>query len=203
MRIVVDAMGSDDFPAPDVTGAVLAAKEYGETIILVGDETRIKGELARQNTTGLKLDVVHAHEAVSMTDKPTVAAKDKPESSMHVGMRLVRDGKADAFVSMGNTGAILTIATLYTLRRIEGVKRPAISAVFSLGSDDKLMILDAGANTEGKPEWLAQFATMGSLYASTRWASRRRAWACCRMARKKARARRSPRKPQRYCEPCR
>jgi glycerol-3-phosphate acyltransferase PlsX len=164
MRIVLDAMGSDKNPAPDVEGAVLAAREYGDPIILVGDETQITAELVKHKTTGLPVEVVHAPQAVVMTDKPALVGRGKPDSSMHVGMRLVKEGKADAFVTMGNTGAALAIATLNVLRRIPGVHRPALSAILRL-QERSIILLDIGANADCKPEWLAQFALMGSLYA--------------------------------------
>jgi len=165
MRIALDAMGSDTFPGPDVAGAILAAREFGDTILLVGDPARINAELAKHPTTGLKLEVVPASEIVTMLDKPSVVGKAKPNSSMHVGMNLIKDGKADAFVTAGNTGAALSIATLFTLRRIPGVKRPALSAFVSL-SGRAVILLDVGANADSKPEWLAQFALMGKIYAN-------------------------------------
>ncbi len=164
MRIVVDAMGSDNFPEPDVAGSVDAAREYGDTIIMVGDEARLKQELAKHTTTGLKLEIVHASEVVTMHDKPSVVGKAKPNSSMHVGMNLVKNGAADAFVSAGNTGAALSIATLFTLHRIPGVKRPALTAIIRL-KNTNTVVLDVGANADAKPEWLAQFAVMGNIYA--------------------------------------
>ncbi|MBI5960073.1 MAG: phosphate acyltransferase PlsX [Chloroflexi bacterium] len=164
MKIVLDAMGSDEHPAPDVEGAVLAAREYKETIILVGDEARIKAELVKHKTDGLSIEVVHASQAVAMTDKPGTVGRGKPDSSMHVGMRLVKEGGADAFVTMGNTGAALAIATLHVLRRISGVYRPALSAILRL-QERSMILLDIGANADCKPEWMAQFALMGSLYA--------------------------------------
>ncbi|MGH2538000.1 MAG: phosphate acyltransferase PlsX, partial [Candidatus Promineifilaceae bacterium] len=98
MRIAVDAMGSDNYPRPDVAGAVWAARDFGDEIILVGDEARIQAELARQELSGLRLEVEHAGQVIEMTDKPADAARRKPDSSLHVGMGLVRDGRADAFV---------------------------------------------------------------------------------------------------------
>jgi glycerol-3-phosphate acyltransferase PlsX len=163
MRIILDAMGSDHNPAPDVEGAVLAAREFGDTIVLVGDQDRVKAELSRHNTTGLKLEVVHAPQAVTMEDKPGIVGRAKSESSMHVGMRLVKDGQGDAFVTVGNTGAALAIATLHTLRRVQGVYRPALSAVLPLRGKP-ITLVDVGANTDCKPEWLVQFAVMGSIY---------------------------------------
>ncbi len=164
MRIAVDAMGSDNCPGPDVLGAVMAASETDLKIILVGDDKRVSAALGKHRTNGLPIEVRHSSQAVTMTDRPAIASKGKPDSSMHVGMRMVRDGQADAFVSMGNTGAALTIATLFTLRRISGVRRPAVSGIFPIG-DKIVILLDIGANTNSRPEWLLQFAQMGKIYA--------------------------------------
>jgi len=164
MRIVVDAMGSDDHPKPDVAGAVEAAREFGDTIILVGDEAQIKAELATQNSSGLSLEIVHASEAISMEDKPSKIVKSKPNSSMHVGLSLVKNGQADAFVSAGNTGAILAVAMLRQvgLGRIPGIKRPALGVIFP--TKHRPMLIDNGANADCRPEYLLQFGIMGSLY---------------------------------------
>ena len=164
MRIAVDAMGSDNCPVPDVTGAVMAASENDLGIVLVSDTGRIRTALDSHSVNGLPIEICHSSQAVTMTDRPAVASKGKPDSSMHVGMRMVRDGQADAFVSMGNTGAALTIATLFTLRRITGVKRPAVSGIFPIGHKI-VILLDIGANTNSRPEWLLQFALMGQIYA--------------------------------------
>lgn len=164
MRIAVDAMGSDDFPVPDVTGAVQAARDWGDTIFLVGDPRRIEPALSRLDTGSLKLEIVQADEIITMTDKPSAVGTAKPNSSMHVGMNLVKDGRADAFVTAGNTGAAMAIATLYTLRRIRGVKRPALSSIVRVG-ERSVILLDIGANADSKPEWLGQFALMGAIYA--------------------------------------
>lgn len=164
MRIVVDAMGSDNHPGPDVAGAVLAAREFGDTIILVGDQGRIEAELAGQQTAGLSLEVRHASQAVSMSDKPSDIVKGKPDSSLHVGLSLVREGEADAFVSAGNTGAVLGVAMLRPvgLGRIPGVKRPALGVVFPMR--ERPFLIDNGANADCRPDYLLQFALMGSLY---------------------------------------
>ncbi len=164
MRIALDAMGSDNCPVPDVAGAVLAAREFGDSILLVGDPARVEPELAKHATSGLKLEVVPSTDSITMEDKPSIVGKAKPNSSMHVGMNLVRDGAADAFVTAGNTGAALSIATLYTLRRIPGVKRPALSAILQV-RDRRVILVDVGANANSKAEWLAQFALMGMIYA--------------------------------------
>lgn len=157
-------MGTDDCPAPDVAGGVLAARELGVEIILTGDETAIRRELAKHDTAGLPIEVVHAAHAVTMHDKPSNVIKGKPESSMHIGMTLVKEKRADAFVTMGNTGAAHAIAMLGTLGRIRGVKRPALSAIFPIFGNP-VVFTDIGANADCQPEWLAQFALMGSIYA--------------------------------------
>jgi glycerol-3-phosphate acyltransferase PlsX len=124
----------------------------------------IEEQLADYDTSGLSLEVVHAAEIIEMDDEPAWAAREKKRSSMHVGMQLVRDDKADAYVSAGNTGGVLAVATLHTLKRIPGVKRPALAAIVPLPAG-KYVTLDIGANADCKPEYLAQFALMGTVYA--------------------------------------
>lgn len=163
MRIVLDAMGSDNMPVVDVAGGVEAARRWPDTeVILVGDQSMIEQELSKQQTAGLKLRVHHAADRVSMTDKPRAVVRGKPDSSMHVGMNLVKTGEADGFVTMGHTGATLAIAMLSTLKRISGIKRPAIGAVFP--TPGRPVLLDNGANADCTPEYLLQFAIMGTLY---------------------------------------
>lgn len=164
MRIALDVMGTDQRPVPDIQGGVMAAREYGDTILLVGDEARIRPVLSQEATQGLSLEVVHAPEEIAMNDKPSDITRGKQQSSMHKGMRLVKEGEADAFVTMGNTGAAYAVATLATLGRIPGVKRPALTTIFPL-RDKQVIILDMGANSDAKAEWLVQFAVMGDLYA--------------------------------------
>lgn len=164
MRIVVDAMGSDECPVPDVAGAVMAAQEWNDALFLVGDPRRVRQELDRHNTRGLNVEIVPAEQQILMTDKPGVVGQSKPHSSMHIGMNMVKDNLADAFVTAGNTGAAMAIATLFTLRRIQGVRRPALSSIFRVGTQN-LILLDIGANADSKPEWLGQFAMMGKIYA--------------------------------------
>jgi phosphate acyltransferase len=163
MRIVVDAMGSDACPVPDVDGAVQAARESGDTIILVGDKTAVERELAKHNATGLSLEIVHASQAVDMHDKPSQVGRTKKDSSMMVGLNMVRDDKADAFVTAGNTGAALALATLHTLRRIRGVKRPALTSLIRI-QNKTIVLTDLGANADARPEWLVQFGLMASIY---------------------------------------
>lgn len=164
MRIVIDAMGSDNHPAADVAGGVMAARTFGDTIILVGDEARIEAELANHKTADLSLEIKHASQVITMADKPGDASRSKKDSSMHVGLNLVKEGAADAFVSAGNTGGIMAVATLHSLRRIRGVQRPALGVVFPTPTHP--LLIDNGANAECKPDYLLQFAIMGSLYVS-------------------------------------
>lgn len=155
-------MGSDNYPGPDVAGAVLAAREFGDEIVLVGNEEVIKQALSQHDTVALSIHIQHAGEVIEMTDKPAEASRQKKDSSMHVGMRLVKEGQADAFVTAGNTGGVLAVATLHTLRRIRGVLRPALGVVFPI--EERPMLIDNGANADCKPEYLLQFGIMGSLF---------------------------------------
>ena len=164
MQIAVDAMGTDARPSPDVQGAVQASATYKVPIILVGNQSAIETELRKHDVTDTMIEIVHADDEVLMDDKPTDILKSKAGSSMHVGMNLVKDGTADAFVTMGNTGAAHAIATLKTLRRIPGVKRPALSGIYPVKGNERVFV-DVGANTDCKPDWLEQFARMGSGYA--------------------------------------
>jgi glycerol-3-phosphate acyltransferase PlsX len=164
-RIVVDAMGSDEFPTPDVDGSVQAAREFGVEIILVGDEARIKPVLEAQKPGDLPIRVVHAPEMLTMEDKGeklTFKARHG-KNSMAMGMDLVKNGEADAFVTAGNTGAAMVTA-LFHLGRIRGVDRPALAPVFPTETGS-CVVLDIGANPDCKPENLLQFGIMGSIYA--------------------------------------
>lgn len=164
MRIAVDAMGSDTHPGPDVEGSVMAARLTGDTMILVGDKALIEPELAKHDTEGLSIEIRHAPQAIGMHDTPSLAAREKRDSSMHVGLGMVRDGEADAFVTAGNTGAALAVAMLRQtgLGRIPGIIRPALGVVFPIVT--RPMLIDNGANTDCKPEYLLQFGIMGSAY---------------------------------------
>lgn len=163
MKIVVDAMGGDRAPEVVVAGAVNEARTRGTPIILVGQEERVRAELARHgDVSGLPLEVVHAAEVVEMAEH-TMAVKTKRDSSLMVGMRLVKEGKADAFASAGNSGAVMA-AALFVLGRIPGVERPAIGSIYP-AAPDRCLIVDIGANADCKPEYLVQFARMGHAYA--------------------------------------
>jgi glycerol-3-phosphate acyltransferase PlsX len=166
-RIVVDAMGSDEHPTPDVEGAVMASREYTIEVILVGDEAKIKPVLAAQNPGSLPIRIVHAPEILSMEDKgEELAFKARhrdAQNSMAIGIDLVKKGEADAFVTMGNTGAAWLTA-LFRLGRIRGVDKPAIAPIFPT-ANGSCVVLDIGANPDCEPENLLQFAIMGSVYS--------------------------------------
>ncbi len=161
MKIALDAMGSDKRPKPDVEGAVMAAREFGICITLVGDKARIESELARHDTRGLDLPIVHTPTEIAMREHVD-AIKSKKDASMNVAVRLVKERQAEAFVTMGNSGAAMATALL-TLGRIKGIDRPGFAAVIPSGNSRTLLI-DIGANAEVKPENLYQFAMMGSIY---------------------------------------
>jgi glycerol-3-phosphate acyltransferase PlsX len=163
MKILVDAMGSDQYPQPDVEGAVQAAREYGVEVVLAGNRDVIEPELAKHNLSGLRVSAVHASQVIEMNEHPAAAVKAKKDSSMVVGMEMLRQAQVDAFVSAGNSGGVLATA-LFHLGRIKGVKRPALSSVFPTRTGS-CFLLDLGANTDCKPEYLLQFAIMGAVYA--------------------------------------
>lgn len=166
-RIVVDAMGSDNYPTPDVEGAIMAAREYGVEIILTGDASKIQPILDSAGGANLPIRVVNAPEMLTMHDKGedlVMKARHKEaKNSMAVGYDLVKNGEADAFVTAGNTGAAMVTA-LFRLGRIRGVDRPALAPVFPTATGT-CIILDIGANPDCKPENLLQFGIMGSVYA--------------------------------------
>jgi phosphate acyltransferase len=166
MKIALDAMGGDRAPAAVVHGAVWAARDFGLTVQLVGRPEVIKAELAKHETAGLDLPIIPANEVIEMHEHPSAAVKNKKDSSMVVGMRSVKAGESDAFVTAGNSGGALAGA-LFGLGRIKGIKRPALSSVFP---NDSLygfcFMLDIGANTDVRPEYLLEFAIMGHHYAS-------------------------------------
>jgi len=166
MRIVVDAFGSDHCPGPDVEGAVLAAREWGDEIVLVGPEDQIQQELAKYATEGLNISVVHAPDVLTMEDHSD-AVRRKENSSIRVGMRMVKNDQADAFVSAGNTIAVLSSA-IFDLRRIRGIRRPALGILYPLAFKP-VLFLDIGATADPKPEYLLQFAQMGAVYMEKVW----------------------------------
>jgi glycerol-3-phosphate acyltransferase PlsX len=159
--IALDGMGGDHAPDVVVEGAVLAARELGTRVLLVGPQQELERRLGK-DAASLPIEVVNATQVVEMNEHPANAVRQKPDSSMVIGVKLVREGRAQAFVSAGNTGAVMA-AGLFELRRIKGVDRPALSAVFPTRKGGCLVI-DVGANADCKPEYLEQFAVMGSVY---------------------------------------
>lgn len=164
MKIIVDAMGGDNAPESAVWGGALAAKEYGEEVLLVGDPDKVAALLkdkGMEHTPGVT--IMPASDLVDMHDDPATVLRRKPDSSMAVAFKLLKSGEGDALVSAGNTGALLTGATLYG-GRIKGIRRGALAPVMPCKSG-QVMLCDAGANTECTAEMLLQFAFLGSLYA--------------------------------------
>jgi phosphate acyltransferase len=164
LRIAIDAMGGDYAPEREIAGALEALRESNGKfeVVLVGDEQVLHRELMKQKANEPSCTVVHASQVVTMEDSPTAALKHKKDSSLAVGMRLHQEGKADAFVSAGNTGAVLSAATLI-LGRIKGVSRPTIGT-FIPADQGMCLMLDAGANVDCRAQYLYEFAVMGSIY---------------------------------------
>ncbi len=162
MKIALDAMGGDLAPKATVEGAVLAARDFGIEVVMVGDGEILARELADHETANLPIRIEHAPEVVLMDDSPLESVLSKPRSSIHVGLDLVKRGDANAFVSAGNSGAVMT-ASMMILGNLTNVDRPAIAALVPT-SEGFCLLIDAGANTEVKPINLVQFAVMGSVY---------------------------------------
>lgn len=163
MKVALDAMGGDNAPVPEVAGAVAAARAYGIEVLLVGRRSQIADELARHDTRGLALEIVDAEDVIDMHEcDPARAVRQKTGSSLVRTVALVREGRADACVSAGNTGAFMA-AALFELKRIPGVERPAIAIVMPTPTG-RVLLLDIGANVDCKPEYLAQFGVMGAVY---------------------------------------
>ncbi len=163
MRIVLDAMGSDQYPAPEVEASIKAKELYGDEITLVGNIEILKPRLEALAGKNFPVKLVHAPEVLEMGDKAAATARRKAQNSMAIGMGLVKNGEADAFVTAGNTGGAMANA-LFTLGRIKGVKRPALAGIFPV-KNGRCIVTDIGANAECKPEYLVQFAVMGAMYA--------------------------------------
>jgi glycerol-3-phosphate acyltransferase PlsX len=166
MKLVLDAMGGDYAPVETVAGAVDFARESGHTVILVGNTAIIRAELEKHDTSGLDLPIVEAPDVITMDEKPAMAVRRKKNNPLVVGMRLVRDGEADAFCSVGSTGATLTAGHMI-FRRIRGVHRAVLTTPFP-NKDGLHVVGDVGANTDCKPEWLVQWGHLLSIYAEAR-----------------------------------
>jgi len=164
MTIVLDAMGSDDRPDPEVQAAVTASHEFEEDIVLVGDQSVLGEKLTSVSGDKSRVHIVHAPEALDMSDH-IVEARAKKQNTMRVGMELVKAGEGDAFVTAGNTGMAMYYARK-VFRDIPGVIRPCLCAVFPVKNGHSV-VLDIGANAECRPDFLVQFAIMGSIFAQT------------------------------------
>lgn len=165
MKIIVDAMGGDNAPYSNVRGALAAVKEYGVEVVLVGRGEEILSVLKEDGIAELPkgIEIAHADEVVEICDNPATAFKDKKNSSLTVGLNLVKEGNGDAFVSAGSTGALLSAATLM-VKRIKGIRRAAMSPIVPTGNGGSVLV-DCGATAECTPEYLLQFAFMGAYYA--------------------------------------
>lgn len=164
MNIMIDGMGGDHAPEEIVKGAVQAAKEISGTVSIIGREEQINECLQALNWNGDNVEVVNATEVISNNESPAMAVRKKKDSSISKGMRMLKEGEVDAFISGGSTGALLS-AGLLILGRIRGIKRPAIAAFFpKIGMNDTSLILDCGANAESRPEYLLQYGIMGSIF---------------------------------------
>ena len=160
LPVAVDAMGGDDAPASIVAGARIAAEQFGVPVLLVGDTDQL-GDVG-------DLPVKHASEVISMDDEPAASVRKKKDSSVVRAAEAVRDGEASALLSAGNTGAAMA-ASLLRLGRIRGISRPAVAVPFPVLGSTPTTLLDCGANAEAQPEWLVQFAQLGTVYARTRF----------------------------------
>lgn len=163
MKIIVDAMGGDNAPASNVRGALAAVKEYKAEIVLVGKGEEILKVLAEEGIGELPegIEIAHADQVVTMEDNAATAFKEKKNSSLTVGLTMLKEGKGDAFVSAGSTGALLSAATLIT-KRVKGIRRAAMAPLLP---PYNTVLIDCGATAECTPEYLLQFAFMGSYYA--------------------------------------
>jgi glycerol-3-phosphate acyltransferase PlsX len=161
--IALDAMGGDFAPANPVAGAILAARELGSRVILVGRQGEIEECLSRHGPRDPSISIVHASEAVAMDEAPAMALRRKKDSSIRVAANLVQEGKADALVSAGNSGAVMATA-MFVLGTVEGVDRPALAAVVP-NLRGVSVWLDVGANVDSKPQHILQWAVMAHIYA--------------------------------------
>jgi phosphate acyltransferase len=172
ITIAVDAMGGDHAPRPEVEGSVLAAQEYGVKVLLVGQPHAIRPELGKYSKSNLPIEIVPASEVITMEDHPAQAFRRKKDSSVHVGARLVKNGMAGAFVSAGNTGAVMTTAK-FIMGTLPSVDRVALAAPFPNAKGGVSVMLDVGANVDSKPEHLLQFGVMGEIYYRLTFGSRK------------------------------
>ena len=165
MKIVVDGMGGDNAPKSNVEGVVNAIKEYNVDIIITGDKDLLEKEFSNYEFDKSKLEIVHTTEVIENEDKPVKAIRSKKDSSMVVGLKLVKEGKAQAFISAGNTGAVLA-GGVFVVGRIKGIDRPCLCPAIPNVKRGMTLIADSGANADCKPINLVQFAGMSNIYAS-------------------------------------
>ena len=164
MKIIVDMMGGDNAPLAVLEGAAAAVKEYGVSLIGVGNEELVRKTAAEHNIPLDGIELVNCTETIEMCDEPARAIRSKKDSSIVVGLNLLKEGKGDAFVSAGSTGALHVGASLI-VRTLKGVKRPALATMVP-AKKQAYLLLDCGANVECRPEMLAAFAVMGSCYVN-------------------------------------
>ncbi len=157
-------MGSDTAPCCEVEGALLAAREFGVGIVLVGNEELVRREIKRHSTRRLLVEVVHASETIAMDESAARSVRQKRDSSIRVAVRLVREGRAQGVISAGNTGAVMATAKI-VLGTLPSVERPGLAALFPTSSGSVAVMIDDGANVDCKPEQLRQFAVMGETYS--------------------------------------
>jgi glycerol-3-phosphate acyltransferase PlsX len=165
VRIVVDAMGGDRAPGEIVRGSVAAARRLGVEVVLAGQPAAIEPLLAAAGERPRGVTVLAADEVIDMADHAAGVVREKRRSSIVLGLRELREGRADAFVSAGNTGAVMA-AAIFVLGRVRGVKRPALGTVFPAAGGRRVLLLDVGANAEARAEFLIQSARMGHAYAA-------------------------------------
>ncbi|MDD4366756.1 MAG: phosphate--acyl-ACP acyltransferase, partial [Eubacteriales bacterium] len=163
MRIILDGMGGDNAPAAIVEGAVKAAEEIEDEIYIIGIENIINEELKKYKYDENRIRVFNADEVISNQEAPVKAVRTKKGSSLVKGIGMLKEGEGDIFISAGSTGALMA-AGLFTLGRIPGIDRPAIAAIYPMMGGIPSLLVDAGANSECKPDNLLEFAIMGSIY---------------------------------------
>ncbi len=165
MKIVIDGFGGDNAPLDVLLGAAMAVKEYNVDIIVTGDENKLKDMAKEHNISLDRIEIVHAPTVIPVEEEPSLIVRKYKDCSMSVGLYKLRNDEADAFVSAGSTGALIVGATT-VVGRIKGIKRAAIGTVVPTlaGEHDSYLLIDAGGNSECRPEMLAQFAVMGSAY---------------------------------------
>ena len=168
MRIIIDGMGGDNAPGEIVKGVVEASKVIDDEIIIVGIQEQINAELAKYKFDKSKISVKHASEVIENDDAPVRAVRRKKDSSMVVGINMIKSGEGDLFISAGNTGALMSGA-LFNLGRIQGIDRPAIASIYPVLGGKPCLLVDAGANSECKPNNLLEFGMMGSIFVDKVW----------------------------------